>query len=154
MKRFSFKEAAPTEFTFYHQPLATGGDHPPAGRRSQWVLTSAGLSSWTAGRCHWLPPSPGGSPPRRGCGSHGNRWVCVHTSGWSLQLLGRSDCKCTWKVEAVEELLLGVFWIRGSERVEFQEPHLFTESQSYDLNLINKNFYRNKNISKPLQKKS
>lgn len=131
---FFYKEGACTDFSAFGdktvQLLLT--------RRDQRVLTSAGLSSWTGGRCHWRPPSPGGSRPLRGCGSHGNPWVCVHTSGWSPQLLEHSDCKYTLRVEGVREILFNVPRISGSERVEFQEPHLFPLLQGYDLNLFNK----------------
>lgn len=62
-------------------------------RHSVGIFTFVGLSSLMVGRCHWLPPSPGGSQLQRGCGSHGNSLVYVHTFEWSLQLLEHFDCK-------------------------------------------------------------
>lgn len=109
--------------------LPTGRDrHPPTNKRLsprqriEGILTSAGLSSSTGGRCHWLPPSPGGSQPQRGCGSHGNPWVCVHMSDWSLQLLEHSDCK-----KQVEEKQIKICYSMYSRSVVLSRSSLRTD---------------------------
>lgn len=55
------------------------------------MLTFVVLSSLMVGGCHWLPPSPAGSPQQRGCDNHGSFSIYTHTSHWSLLLHERYD---------------------------------------------------------------
>lgn len=132
MKILSF-----TDFSFHHWQT---GHHP---------LTSAGLSSWTGGRCHWLPPSPGGSRPQRGCGSHGNRWVCAHTSDWSPQLLEHSDCKHTFQVRPSKKYCSTYSGSVVLTRSSSKNHIFFLLSQSYDE--LNSVFSKHANVSIPLE---